>query len=273
LIYTTVYIGDIYRSTRSDGDSETGTRAGSRAMFYEALVGLVVILSLPRLLESKRFGPTALWGRNASPRVFLSATWAASQALSALLMFCISLSRSVRSATVLVAMNGFCITVNHWVPFALVGEAILLEAHKKDDARTQHYEEVDEVAARAEAPLLDSPRSPLSAGAAMGILNAFICVPQFAIIGLASILFAILEPNRTISAHEAARRTDGSPLGKDGRSTTLIIIFRIAAVCGVVAFYLAFKLTQDFLKESAIREVAPAHEYTPSGFETDPLTA
>ena len=90
LIYTTVYIGDIYRSTRSDGDSEAGNRAGSRAMFYEALVGLVVILSLPRLLESKRFGPAALWGGNASPRVFLSATWAVSQALSALVMFCIS---------------------------------------------------------------------------------------------------------------------------------------------------------------------------------------
>ena len=44
-------------------------------------------------------------------------------------------------------------------------------------------------------------------------------------------------------------------------------------MCGVVAFYLASKLTQDFLNESAIGVVVPAHEYTPSGLENDPLTA
>ena len=94
-----MYIGDIYHSTRSDPDPEAGTRVGSRAMFYEALVGLAVILVLPRLLESKRFRPTAQWGRNASPRVFLSATWAISQALSALLMFSISYVISPSRAT------------------------------------------------------------------------------------------------------------------------------------------------------------------------------
>jgi hypothetical protein len=44
-------------------------------------------------------------------------------------------------------------------------------------------------------------------------------------------------------------------------------------MCAVVAFYLASKLTQDFLKESAIGEVVVAHEYTPSGLENDPLIA
>lgn len=61
------------------------------------------------------------------------------------------MSRSVGSVTVFIALNGFCKTVNHWVPFSLVsdslprtltrskfltpcakvGEAILLEARGK----------------------------------------------------------------------------------------------------------------------------------------------
>lgn len=100
---------------------------------------------------------------------------------------------------------------------------------------------------------------------------------------MSSILFAILEPNRTINAHEATLSSKASAPEKDERSLTLIIIFRydplsvptfarlvldvcrfgsVAAICGVVAFYLATQLTRDLLKESVARERMPAHEYT-----------
>lgn len=29
-------------------------------------------------------------------------------------------SRSVHAATVFISLNGFCMTINHWAPFALV---------------------------------------------------------------------------------------------------------------------------------------------------------
>lgn len=90
LIYTTVYIGDIFRSTHGDSKTDEGTRAGSRAMLYEAIVGLVVIIIVPAFLEAKTWGIRALWG-NQSPRVFLSVAWAASQLVSAFLMLSISL--------------------------------------------------------------------------------------------------------------------------------------------------------------------------------------
>lgn len=85
-----MYIGDIFRSTHPNSDTDAGTRAGSRAMFYEALVGLATITLVPLILETKRWGPRAIWGERSAPRVLLCATWAASQLVSAFVMFSFS---------------------------------------------------------------------------------------------------------------------------------------------------------------------------------------
>ncbi|KAF8317479.1 hypothetical protein DL93DRAFT_2134431 [Clavulina sp. PMI_390] len=262
-IFTTVYIGDIFRSTNPGGDPDAGTRAGSHALFYEGLVGLATIVTVPPLLQSRRWGIPAIW-KSAEPRVILCATWAASQLISAIVMFGISVSRTVPTASFFVALNGYCMTVNHWIPFALVGESILLAAPAAPNEDDEENEQGTPLLGQGPPP----KKRQLSAGAAMGILNAFICIPQFIIIGVSSLLFAILEPHRTIGAHTEPKDliTQAGTEVKDERSITLIFMFRLAAVAGLVAFYLACRLTRYLgsaeTEWSPIRSGPPPTDHT-----------
>lgn len=85
-----MYIGDIYRSVHPGAETDAATRAGSRAMFYEAIVGLITVFVVPALLESKKWGLRAIWAKHSPPRVLLCATWAASQLVSTFVMFTFS---------------------------------------------------------------------------------------------------------------------------------------------------------------------------------------
>ncbi|KAJ8082290.1 hypothetical protein PM082_008142 [Marasmius tenuissimus] len=60
-------------------------------------------------------------------QVHLSSLWAASHAVFALCMLGTFFTGSVTGATILIAITGFSWAVTQWVPFALLGEAILTE--------------------------------------------------------------------------------------------------------------------------------------------------
>lgn len=50
-------------------------------------------------------------------------------------------------------------------------------------------------------------------------------------------------------------------------SVDLYMIYSVASICGVIAFYLATKLTQDLLKEPVTRERILTPAYVPSHLE------
>ncbi|KAI0037009.1 hypothetical protein K488DRAFT_75578 [Vararia minispora EC-137] len=119
-----------------------------------------------------------------------------------------------------------------------------------------------------------APRSELSAkaGIILGIHNMFVVIPQFLVTGLASIIFAILEPTRSVvhhggpvhapatttidggaSADDAGdvvvallRRDDGVAVAPRGPNA-VAIIFRLGGLAAVVAFIVCWRLA-EFLR-------------------------
>ncbi|KAG8988504.1 hypothetical protein FRB94_002276 [Tulasnella sp. JGI-2019a] len=86
-------------------------------------------------------------------------------------------------------------------------------------------------------------------GTIVGIMNTFICLPQFVMIALSSILFAILEPGRSVTGGGAPPNSDkrGVTEGVASRGQhidTLGLIFRIGGLSAFVACYLTVNLAR-----------------------------
>jgi len=110
------------------------------------------------------------------------------------------------------------------------------------------------------------------AGIILGIHNVFIVIPQFIISGLSSILFAIMDPDKSVLASHGPPANPGSPPDIPGGNETInpplfamshimlprakgevatrspdsvAVIFRIGGVSAAIAFVLALRLAQE----------------------------
>ncbi|KJA17812.1 hypothetical protein HYPSUDRAFT_145931 [Hypholoma sublateritium FD-334 SS-4] len=160
LFYSTLYVGDLYKRTvpaASNPQEEAAldaeaTRLGSRALFYSALVSLLVNFVLPAFVteaaDNMRPGlsqqPQSRWERLCHvPRglqIHLSTLWAISHLVFAGCMFATFFTHSVVGATFIVTVTGFSWAITQWAPFSLLAEAILTEpaAQGIDDTGSIH---------------------------------------------------------------------------------------------------------------------------------------
>ncbi|KAF8717909.1 MFS general substrate transporter, partial [Rhizoctonia solani] len=125
-----------------------GTRIGSRAMFYGALLTFVTSILLPyfvknpdlraRGMESLSLGAEEGSGavRSAPPprgfkfTIGLSLCWQLAHIKFGLLLLATGFVTSVRAATAIFALQGLCSATTHWVPFAIIATAAHKDAFK-----------------------------------------------------------------------------------------------------------------------------------------------
>jgi solute carrier family 45 protein 1/2/4 len=97
------------------------------------------------------------------------------------------------------------------------------------------------------------------AGAIIGIHNLFIVIPQFLVTGLSSILFALLDPDKsvlhgrhpgstppqpgdgTLASTLAAREDGAQARGTD----SIAIIFRVGGIAAAIACVLCYRLAKE----------------------------
>ncbi|KAJ6597805.1 major facilitator superfamily domain-containing protein [Mycena vulgaris] len=161
LFYTTMYISDLYaRSGRVSGTpaeiSAEGTRLGSRALFFSAILALITNLVFPSFISTSETGRIGASGEPSSsrapkhtradsitsgqvgsfiPEVFkirLTTLWAWSHLLFGACMLGTFFTDSVGGATLLVTCTGFSWGVTQWAPFSLLAEAILTASPMTD---------------------------------------------------------------------------------------------------------------------------------------------
>ena len=146
LFFATTWVAEIYVQNSGDGTDlasapahvqEDATRAGTRAMFFHALVSLLASIVMPPLIStsdsshrfrqpsttsSSRFGTWLedLRTKVVIPWLTLPVLWSISNALFATALLCTYFTTSVFGASFLVALVGVCWAVTQWAPFAIV---------------------------------------------------------------------------------------------------------------------------------------------------------
>jgi len=246
--FSSIFVGDLYRARNESASPDDAARIGSWALFCGAVVGVVASAVVPwiqRTFVNRQLGVVPA-------NVTLAALWGISQLVSAVVMFLTGAVHTAQGATVLIAILGFCTSVHHWAPYALIGEALLLQGKEADDADEQR------TTSEAMAPELDdvSPSQsllgggpkvsrPVNAGAVLGIYNASIVAPQFIIIAISAVIFALLEPGRGViggarTGHFAEPATRGP--------SAVVVIFRIMGLSYLVAAWFCLKLMQRLQK-------------------------
>jgi solute carrier family 45 protein 1/2/4 len=104
------------------------------------------------------------------------------------------------------------------------------------------------------------------AGVILGIQNIFIVIPQFLVTGMTSLIFAILEPQKSVlhgnhpgktppNLNISTTTTDNSTLvslrqevganGPPSGPNSVAVIFRIGGIWAIIAFVLTWRLTKE----------------------------
>ncbi|KAJ2725838.1 hypothetical protein GGI07_001045 [Coemansia sp. Benny D115] len=279
LFYSTTYVAGLYAATHTEDGKhrsqeellEEGTRAGSRAMFAQAVGSLVFSVVLPWFVRSSTTqsndraalaqGSSQLTRLSAKLHVLVSlslpAMWTVSLAVFSLCMFATWFTSSVTGASWLIGICGFSWAVAIWVPFSIIGETIsssnttstfdeaTLPVHRESDG----YVAVDRIGDTADIPLQELgvesdsestyshphslSSSSLSAGTVLGIHNVFIVVPQFITAFVSSLLFAFFE-------HAEAPGADTETGAQHARQIGMVL--RLGGIAAAAAAYFSWKL-------------------------------
>ncbi|KAJ7253172.1 major facilitator superfamily domain-containing protein [Mycena rebaudengoi] len=267
LFYTTMYISDLHSKTAHGSASPEevsaeGTRLGSRALFYSAVLALLTNLILPLFISASDTGPhhartaQANAGKIATIlfrwfKIHLSTLWAFSHLLFSACMLGTFFASTVEGATVLICLTGFSWAIAQWAPFALLAEAILTSPPPKS-ATIPSREEEDLLLAshpnRAASSISHRAQEGVAgnlsakAGIILGIHNIFVVIPQFLVTILCAIVFARFD----------TAVVDGTLDGKeividfpDDRPNPVVYIFRLGAVWSLIAFVICRRLGKE----------------------------
>lgn len=156
LFNTTEFIAELYRRSNPNVDAETaaaeGTRLGSRAMFYNALLSLLANVLLPffvaeagsrkSMQDKLAMSAQSIWVRWFNKlKIHLASLWAASHLIFAICMGATFFYSGVWGATFFTTLAGFSWAITQWAPFALLADAILSDDTEPEDASSIHLED------------------------------------------------------------------------------------------------------------------------------------
>ncbi|CAE6519365.1 unnamed protein product [Rhizoctonia solani] len=273
MFFGTVWIGDIYigealrlgdpRPLTDPTLRAEGTRAGSRAMFYGALLTLGTSILLPYFvkdpdlrakgMESVSLGAEDESGASRSAAqhqrqtfnftIELSLCWQIVHVMFAILLLSTGFVTSVRAATAVFALQGLCSAATHWIPFAIIATA----AHKDASRSTRPGEQYLASDLSEQEYLLESSTSrsnrselagdaPNRAGLFLGIHNIFVVLPQFLSISLSAIIFSIRDPGRSVLGGAPAEFIG------DQKISSLTLILSVGGLNSLVAAVLTRKM-------------------------------
>ncbi|KAH8112394.1 MFS general substrate transporter [Phellopilus nigrolimitatus] len=148
LFYTTVYIGDLYKSAlpvpaddaAATVQDDQATIVGARAFFFFGLMALTANFVLPLFVkgedDARVASPTfkKVSFMNRLKVVHLCELWAASHLLFALCMGATFFVSNVHGATFLISLVGFSWAMTQWAPFSLLAEEILASSSQEEQS-------------------------------------------------------------------------------------------------------------------------------------------
>ncbi|KAI9244979.1 major facilitator superfamily domain-containing protein [Phascolomyces articulosus] len=213
LFYSTTWVSSIYFDTHQDEDPEDswdkGARAGSLAMLLYAIFAVISGTALPTL--------------TANGFISLKNTYTLSHVISATALLSTIFVRSVAGATALLGLMGISFACAMWIPFALVGEYLVVENKQNiEEAATEivvdnpdggtsgsnddntnrqrktsnnndiNYGAISGASTTDETTNEDSNQTKYDAGMVLGVLNIYVVLPQFLTAFLAAIIFAVM---------------------------------------------------------------------------------
>lgn len=118
--------------------------------------------------------------------ISLKNTYTMSHVVFAVAMLSTVLIQSVSGATLLLGLLGISWAITMWIPFALIGEYLVLE-HASEQEETTPL-------------LLEDNRRELDAGIVLGVHNMYVVFPQFVVAIIAALIFAVSDASSSESS-------------------------------------------------------------------------
>ncbi|CDH48475.1 sucrose transporter [Lichtheimia corymbifera JMRC:FSU:9682] len=202
LFYSTTWVSEIYFEAHQPERWDEGTRAGSFALLMYAIVSAVAGTILP-MLTNHGF-------------LSLKNTYTLSHTVFATAMLLTFFIHSVVGATLLLGLVGVSWATTMWIPFALIGEYLVIEQQRKSQHLLQQrssYAAMDgETSSSSSSPssvvssssrtrveedeergqlLVAAVDDTMDAGMVLGVHNMYVVFPQFAVAIIAALIFSV----------------------------------------------------------------------------------
>lgn len=196
---STTWVSEIYFEAHQPERWDEGTRAGSFALLMYAIVSAVAGTILP-MLTNHGF-------------ISLKNTYTLSHTVFATAMLLTFFIHSVVGATLLLGLVGVSWATTMWIPFALIGEYLVIEQQKQSQHLLQSYAATDdETSSSPSSPssvvsssasrtqveedeergqLLVVEDNTMDAGMVLGVHNMYVVFPQFAVAIIAALIFSV----------------------------------------------------------------------------------
>ena len=251
---------------------DKGARAGSFALLLYAILAVIAGTVLPTL--------------TANGFISLKNTYTLSHIISAVALLLTVFVRSVTGATLLLGLMGIPFACAMWIPFALVGEYLVVEnnqniqeqeddqgivvdnilvgeegssgSRKRTTSNTSnnnhHYGATATtavVSSLTESPLDTSENDKTKkydAGMVLGVLNMYVVLPQFLVSFLAAIIFAVI--NHIQSQEQVDEPSNGEGEREDTIGVTAVLFF--GGLMAIVAAVLSRRIVDVKAKSKSI---------------------
>ncbi|KAI7883607.1 MFS general substrate transporter [Lichtheimia hyalospora FSU 10163] len=198
LFYSTTWVSEIYFETHQSERWDEGTRAGSFALLMYAIVSAVAGTILP-MLTNHGF-------------LSLKNTYTLSHTVFAIAMLLTLFIHSVVGATLLLGLVGVSWATTMWIPFALIGEYLVIEQGKN-----QHLLQIvsssscTRVEQEETGQLLAVDDNTMDAGMVLGVHNMYVVFPQFAVAIIAAVIFSVAKAIQQDTGDEHPQGNGGVP--------------------------------------------------------------
>lgn len=199
---STTWVSEIYFEAHQPERWDEGTRAGSFALLMYAIVSAVAGTILP-MLTNHGF-------------LSLKNTYTLSHTVFATAMLLTFFIHSVVGATLLLGLVGVSWATTMWIPFALIGEYLVIEQQRKSQHLLQQrssYAAMDgETSSSSSSPssvvssssrtrveedeergqlLVAAVDDTMDAGMVLGVHDMYVVFPQFAVAIIAALIFSV----------------------------------------------------------------------------------
>ncbi|KAI9321334.1 major facilitator superfamily domain-containing protein, partial [Dichotomocladium elegans] len=168
LFYSSTWVAEIYFETHDRSSWDESTRAGSFALLMYAVVSVVSGTVFP-YLTSRGY-------------LSLKNTYTLAHSIFAAAMLSTFFVHHVAGATMILAVVGISWATLMWIPFALIGEYLVMEQQERD--QRFYY--------AAERSLLE-PGETYDAGMVLGVHNLYVVVPQFVVALVVAVIFSLVQ--------------------------------------------------------------------------------
>ncbi|KAF2841590.1 sucrose transport protein SUC2 [Patellaria atrata CBS 101060] len=261
LFYSTTWIGEIYM--RYDAPAETRNspdtlgqigRIGSTSLIVFSIVTCIGSVVFPWLIKSPDEEKPAFTPRPPSSiasflielekyKPSLLTAWQLSHLVFAFSMILAPFVRSLRSATILVALCGIPWALGCWAPWTFMGMEInrlsnvpssstpSTDPHRRSASLSRPSIELKPL---QPSPSPDSGSAGETSGIYLGILNLYCTLPQFVGTAISWAVFSILEPGK--SPELAKEVAPGEHHGTEGPNAIAVCLFIGACAAGGAAF-------------------------------------